>query len=90
MKRVKKTFLHEANLWDQHSKDANSWSLPGLTCNPAFTEGRIAYAREQRQQYLDMHKRCEDVWTNVDNFIANEGHIEVIPTTVIHDEEETV
>ena len=90
MKRVKKTFLHEANLWDQHSKDANSWSLPGLTCNPAFMEGRIAYAREQRQQYMDMHKHYEDIWINVDSFIANDGRIEVIPTTVIQDEEETV
>lgn len=90
MERVKKSLLYEANLWDQRAKDTDNWSLPGLICCPAYSEGRVAYAHEQHQQFLGMHRRCEEVWINADSFIANNGRIEVIPSIVIHDDEEVV
>jgi hypothetical protein len=93
MKRVKLTFLHRADIWGQRACDLKTWSLPGIIgSDAAFLEGRIAFARQQQQQFLDMHQRCKQVWENVTAFIALEGRTDIVPTSapILDDDDDAI
>jgi len=69
MRRVIDFFGYQANTWASRALDM-PWSVDGVNgVDVVLKEGRIAYAKEQSAQFLNMARYCGNLWCFVPQYI---------------------